>query len=82
MKQKRRKPSDDMRAEYRFDYSKAVRGKYHHLLMEGSNVVFQQKPTSGKIKYTDEPFGDLRVIPDLLPHPEEFVFHIEGTKAK
>ena len=29
-----------MRAEYDFDYSKAVRGKYHKkLLKEGSNVV-------------------------------------------
>jgi predicted DNA binding CopG/RHH family protein len=81
MKQKRRKPSDDMRAEYRFDYSKAVRGKYHQLLMEGSNVVFQQNPTSGKIKYTDEPLGDLRVIPDFLPRPEELVFRDEGVKV-
>lgn len=30
----------DMRAEYDFDYSKAVRGKYYkRLLKEGSNVV-------------------------------------------
>jgi hypothetical protein len=29
-----------MRAEYDFDYSKAVRGKYHkRLVTEGSNVV-------------------------------------------
>jgi hypothetical protein len=33
-------PSDDMRAEYNFDYSKAVRGKYYRrLLKEGANVV-------------------------------------------
>jgi len=33
-------PSDDMRAEYEFDYSKAVRGKYYRrLLKEGANVV-------------------------------------------
>jgi hypothetical protein len=32
--------SDDMRAEYDFDYSKAVRGKYYRrLLKEGANVV-------------------------------------------
>ena len=32
--------SDDMRAEYDFDYSKAVRGKYYRrLLREGANVV-------------------------------------------
>ena len=34
------KPVDEMRPEYSFDYSKAVRGKYHkRILKEGSNVV-------------------------------------------
>jgi hypothetical protein len=33
-------PSGEMRAEYNFDYSRAVRGKYYRrLLKEGSNVV-------------------------------------------
>ncbi len=39
---KRKKPSnrDEMRSEYTFDYSKAVRGKYYRrLLREGANVV-------------------------------------------
>jgi len=32
--------SDDMRAAYDFDYSKAVRGRYYRrLLKEGANVV-------------------------------------------
>ena len=32
--------SDDLRPEYRFDYSKAVRGKYYkRILEEGANVV-------------------------------------------
>jgi hypothetical protein len=40
MKHKSRKPNDELRAEYRFDYSKAVRGKYYRrLLKEGANVV-------------------------------------------
>ena len=31
---------DELRPEYDFDYSKAVRGKYYHrLIEEGSNVV-------------------------------------------
>jgi hypothetical protein len=31
---------DEMRAEYEFDYSKAVRGKYYQrLLKEGANLV-------------------------------------------
>ena len=33
-------PSDDLRAEYDFDYSKAVRGKYYRrLLRKGANVA-------------------------------------------
>jgi hypothetical protein len=40
MKPKRTNQVAEMRAEYNFDYSKAVRGKYYkRLLKEGSNVV-------------------------------------------
>jgi hypothetical protein len=40
MKDKRTNHAAQMRAEYEFDYSKAVRGKYYkRLLKEGSNVV-------------------------------------------
>jgi len=40
MKAKSTLSSDEMRAEYDFDYSKAVRGKYYRrLLKEGANVV-------------------------------------------
>jgi hypothetical protein len=36
---------------------------------------------STKIKYTDEPLGKLRVIPDFLPPPEDLVFREEGIKV-
>jgi len=40
MKAKSRAMPDDMRPEYTFDYSTAVRGKYYRrLLKEGANVV-------------------------------------------
>jgi len=40
MKAKTTVASGEMRAEYEFDYSKAVRGKYYRrLLKEGANVV-------------------------------------------
>jgi hypothetical protein len=40
MKAKRTTHVAQMRAEYNFDYAKAVRGKYYkRLLKEGSNVV-------------------------------------------
>lgn len=40
MKDKKKKDIDELRQEYDFDYSKAVRGKYYRrLLEEGSNVA-------------------------------------------
>jgi hypothetical protein len=40
----KRKQNDDLRPEYEFDYSKAVRGKYYkRLLKEGSNVVVLER---------------------------------------
>lgn len=40
MKTKAQKVSDELRPEYDFDYSKAVRVKYHKRLSgEGSNIV-------------------------------------------
>ena len=40
MKDKSKKILDELRPEYKFDYSKAVRGKYYKRLMEeGSNIV-------------------------------------------
>ncbi len=32
---------------------------------------------SGKIKYKDEPLGELKVTPDFLPRPEDLVFRDE-----
>jgi hypothetical protein len=40
MKRKNHSTDDDMKREYDFDYSVAVRGKYYRrLLKEGANVV-------------------------------------------
>ncbi len=36
---------------------------------------------SAKIKYTDEPLGKLKVVPDFLPSPEELAFREEGVKV-
>ncbi|NIM99394.1 MAG: CopG family transcriptional regulator, partial [candidate division Zixibacteria bacterium] len=34
-----------------------------------------------RTKYTDEPLGDLRVIKDFLPSPEELAFKEENVKV-
>ena len=35
---------------------------------------------SERIRYTDEPLGDPKVVPDFLPSPEDLVFRDEGVK--
>src|SRR5438874_12413305 len=36
---------------------------------------------STKIRYTDEPLGKLKIVPDFLPAPEDLVFRDEGVKV-
>ena len=36
---------------------------------------------SEKIRYTDEPLGNLEVVPDFLPRPEDLVFREDGVKV-
>ena len=35
---------------------------------------------SKKIKYTDEPIGDVEIVENFLPPPEALVFREEGVK--
>jgi hypothetical protein len=34
-----------------------------------------------KVKYTNEPLGDLKIVRDFLPRPEDLVFQEEGVKV-
>ena len=36
---------------------------------------------NAKIKYTNEPLGDVKVIADFLPSPTELAFNEEGVKV-
>ena len=36
---------------------------------------------STKIKYTNEPLGQIEVVPDFLPTPSELAFREEGVKV-
>jgi len=36
---------------------------------------------SAKIKYTDQPVGPLKVMPDFLPPPEQLVFKEDTVKV-
>ena len=33
------------------------------------------------VKYTNEPLGDLKIVRDFLPRPEDLVFQEEGVKV-
>lgn len=60
MKRRGRNNSDEMRAEYDFDYSKAVRGKYYkRLLKEGANVVVLERDVA-------KAFRDSAAVNDAL----------------
>ena len=36
---------------------------------------------NAKTKYTNEPLGEYRVVPDFLPPPNELAFRDEGVKV-
>ncbi len=36
---------------------------------------------SKKIKYTDEPLGEIKIVPDFLPSPAELAFREESVKV-
>ena len=36
---------------------------------------------SAKIRYTDEPLGEIEVVPDFLPSPADLAFREEGVKV-
>lgn len=36
---------------------------------------------TAKTRYTNEPLGDYRVIPDFLPPPDQLAFRDEGVKV-
>ena len=36
---------------------------------------------SRKIQYTDEPLGEIKIVPDFLPSPTELAFREESVKV-
>lgn len=53
----------DIRAEYNFDYSKAVRGKYYRrILKEGANVVVLESDIAKAFPSSDAVNDALRVV--------------------
>lgn len=78
MKIKRQNISDELKSEYIFDYSKAVRGKYYRrLLEEGSNVIILEPDLARAFRNSSAVNEALRslLIPCSLVMPKK---NIEG----
>jgi len=79
MKTKAKKISVELRPEYIFDYSKAVRGKYYkRLLDEGANVVMLE-PDVAKAFVDSAAVNDaLRSLLDLTRTTQRLTKHSSG----
>jgi len=79
MKAKAKKIGDELRPEYNFDYSKAVRGKYYkRILDEGANVVMLE-PDVAKAFVNSAAVNDaLRSLLDLTRTTQRLTKHSSG----
>ena len=82
MKTKGKKISDELRPEYDFDYSKAVRGKYYkRILEEGTNVVMLE-PDVAKAFVDSAAVNDaLRSLLDLTRTTQRLTKHSSGRSV-
>lgn len=79
MKVKEKKISDELRPEYDFDYSKAVRGKYYkRLISEGANVVMLEPDVAKSFADSDAVNKALRSLLDLTKTTERLTKHSRG----
>jgi hypothetical protein len=68
MKPKAKDVADELRPEYTFDYSKAVRGKYYRrLLKESSNVVVLEPDVAKAFPNSDAVNDALRSVLKARP---------------
>ena len=66
MKTKTEKVSDELRPEYDFDYSKAIRGKYHKRLSEeGANIIVLEPDVAKAFSTSTAVNEALRALLDL-----------------
>jgi hypothetical protein len=74
---------DDLRPEYDFDYSKAVRGKYHkRLLQEGANVVVLEPDIAKAFRDSAAVNEALRSLLELSRSTERLTKRSAGRKRK
>lgn len=79
MKAKEKKLSNELRPEYDFDYSKAIRGKYYkRLISEGANVVMLEPDVAKSFADSDAVNEALRSLLDLTKTTERLTKHSSG----
>jgi hypothetical protein len=82
LKAKTQKIKDELRPEYDFDYSKAVRGKYHkRLIEEGANVVVLESDVARAFGNSESVNKALRSLLDLTRSTQRLTSHT-GGRAK
>ncbi|MCF6157741.1 MAG: hypothetical protein E3K32_04045 [wastewater metagenome] len=83
MKAKEKKTSNELRPEYDFDYSKAVRGKYYkRILEEGANVVMLE-PDVAKAFVDSAAVNDaLRSLLELTRTTNRLTSRPSGSKKR
>ena len=74
---------DDLRPEYDFDYSKAVRGKYYkRLLREGANIVVLEPDVAEAFADSAAVNEALRSLLDLSRSTERLTKRSVGRKKR
>ena len=83
MKAKKKQSMDELRSEYDFDYSKAVRGKYYHRLIdEGSNVVILEPDIAKAFRDSVSVNEALRSLLDLTRSTKRLTSRSTGRERK
>lgn len=83
MKTKTEKVSDELRPEYDFDYSKAIRGKYHkRLAEEGANIVVLEPDVAKAFSTSTAVNEALRGLLDLTRSTQRLTKRSTGRAKK
>jgi hypothetical protein len=79
----KKKGSEELRPEYDFDYSKALRGKYYRrLLNEGSNVVILDSDISKAFRDSSSVNEALRSLLELTRSTKRLTKRSTGRAKK
>jgi hypothetical protein len=66
---------DELRLEYDFDFSKAVRGKYYRQVAESSNVIVLEPDVAAVFKNSEAVNEALRAMLEFAAHTSNLVTH-------